>query len=162
MTRNEYNNCADSYADGLYRFILKSCKSVEMAQDMVQESYLVLWEHVSEIAPEKAKAFLYTTAYRKMIDTLRREKWNADIETADISLNIADSPSAPDLNEILEKSLNRLPEIQRTVVLLRDYEAYSYHEIAQITSLSEEQVKVYIFRARNAMKHYIGTLQTVI
>jgi len=55
-----------------------------------------------------------------------------------------------------------LPEIQRSVVLLRDYEGYSYNEIAEITGLSESQVKVYIFRARTFLKNYIGSLEIVI
>jgi len=46
--------------------------------------------------------------------------------------------------------------------MLRDYEGYSYQEIAEITNLSEAQVKVYIYRARLFLKKYIGSLETVI
>lgn len=56
-------------------------------------------------------------------------------------------------------ALEKLPPVQKTVVLLRDYENYSYKEIAEITSLSETQVKVYIFRARSFMKTFIGNPQ---
>jgi RNA polymerase sigma-70 factor (ECF subfamily) len=67
-----------------------------------------------------------------------------------------------DLYEILNKGLNELSEIQRNVVLLRDYEGYSYEEIGEMTDLSEQQVKVYIFRARKFLKEYIGTIEAVI
>ena len=56
----------------------------------------------------------------------------------------------------------RLPEIQKTVVLLRDYEGYNYSEIAEITDLSESQVKVYIFRARKTLQSYLKDLELVL
>ena len=67
-----------------------------------------------------------------------------------------------DLKEVLNEAVDRLPEIQRSVVLLRDYEGYSYEEIGRITGLNESQVKVYIYRARVALKNYIGSLDVVI
>ena len=62
----------------------------------------------------------------------------------------------------LEKALNKLPEIQKSVVLLRDYEGYSYEEIGEICGLKESQVKVYIFRARTFLKNYIGSIEKVV
>ena len=53
-------------------------------------------------------------------------------------------------------------QIQKSVVLLRDYEGYSYAEIAEITDLSESQVKVYIFRARKTLQAYIRDLELVL
>jgi RNA polymerase sigma-70 factor (ECF subfamily) len=67
-----------------------------------------------------------------------------------------------DLNEILHAALDRLPEQYRSVVLLRDYEGYSYKEIGEITGLSEAQVKINIYRGRIALKNYIGKIETVI
>ncbi len=161
MTRKEYNQCVDDFADAVYRFILKSCHNPALADDIVQDSFLVLWEHVSEIAHAKAKAFLFTTAYRKLIDTFRHEKKNADIENIRPE-NYYTETSCTDLNEILEEVLNKLSPIQKTVVLLRDYEDYSYREIAEITGLSETQVKVYIFRARHWMKSFIRKPELIL
>lgn len=67
-----------------------------------------------------------------------------------------------DLNEILHEALERLPEQQKTSVMLRDYEGYSYKEIGDITGLSEAQVKINIYRGRMALKSYIGKIETVI
>ena len=67
-----------------------------------------------------------------------------------------------DLGEVLDKALAQLPEIQRLVVLLRDYEGYSYEEIAQIASLSESQVKVYIYRGRVFLKNVIGKIEVLV
>lgn len=161
MNRKEYNQCAENFSDAVYRFLLKTCHNKALAEDLVQDSYLILWENVGTIAYDKAKAFLFTTAYRKMIDTFRREKKNTDIENINISNCLSEQPFS-DMEEILEKALNKLSPIQKTVVLLRDYEDYSYKEIAGITSLTETQVKVYIFRARHQMKEFIRKPDIVI
>ena len=68
MTRTEYNRAVDHFSDGVYRFILKMCKSKEMAEDVVQDSFMKLWEEVGHIAYDKAKSFLFSTAYHRMID----------------------------------------------------------------------------------------------
>ncbi len=67
-----------------------------------------------------------------------------------------------DLKEILNKAVEQLPDVQRSVILLRDYEGYSYREIGEIAGLSESQVKVYIFRARIFLKKFIGKPEVVI
>jgi RNA polymerase sigma-70 factor (ECF subfamily) len=96
-----------------------------------------------------------------MIDTIRREKKITrfdDIEHGHPSYN----KEYLGLKEILKDAVNKLPEVQRSVVLLRDYEGYSYEEIGEITSLNESQVKVYIYRARLFLKEYIGSLENVM
>ena len=66
------------------------------------------------------------------------------------------------LAQILEEAVAKLPADQRSVIMLRDYEGYSYDEIADITGLTESQVKVYIFRGRMFLKNYIGSIEAVI
>ena len=161
MTRIEYNRAVDHFSDCVYRFILKMCKSKEMAEDVVQDSFMKLWEEVEHIAYDKTKSFLFSTAYHRMIDVLRRETKFGDIE------NVADRvgdvrEGYTGLQEILDVALEKLPPVQKTVILLRDYEAYSYGEIAGITGLNESQVKVYIFRARAFMKAYIRRPDVVV
>ncbi len=67
-----------------------------------------------------------------------------------------------DLKEILDEALHRLPDIQKSLILLRDYEGYSYEEIGKITDLSESQVKVYIFRGRIALKNYLVSIENLV
>lgn len=161
MTRVEYNRAVDHFSDDVYRFIYKMCKSKEMAEDVVQDSFLKLWEEISAIRYEKAKAFLFRTSYHRMIDIFRRERKFGDIEV--VGDNVEASASGyTGLQEVLDVALAKLPTVQKTVVLLRDYESYSYDEIAEITGLSESQVKVYIFRARAFMKAFIGRPDVVV
>jgi len=161
MTATEYNLCVDKHADGVYRFILKCIGDEEQARDVVQESFTRLWERHRDVESEKAKSYLFTTAYHAMIDAIRREKRHTRLEDYHTSDMMAESPGI-DLKEVLNEAVDRLPEIQKSVILLRDYEGYSYEEIGNITGLNESQVKVYIFRARVYLKNYIGSLQNVI
>ncbi len=68
----------------------------------------------------------------------------------------------PDIKEIVNKAMEKLTEIQKTVIMLRDYEGYDYAEIGKITGLNESQVKVYIFRARQTLKNYLVKLDHII
>ena len=70
--------------------------------------------------------------------------------------------STPHLKKILEEALARLNETQRSLVMLKDYEGYSYDEIGQITGLTESQVKVYLHRARIQLKNYLVSVENVI
>lgn len=161
MTVHDYNTCVDRHADGLYRFMLRHVRDTEKAKDLVQDAFAKVWLKIDEIDPSKAKSYLFSTGYHTMIDLLRREKKKGDFEEVDVN-KLAHSEQFSDLNEVLHEALNTLPEIQKSVVLLRDYEGYNYAEIGEICALSEAQVKVYIFRARKALRAYIGTIETVL
>ena len=161
MTVKEYNRSVEEFADSVYRFIRGSLKDDVRASDIVQDSYERLWLHVAEIEYQVVKSWLFSTAYHVMIDTIRKEKRMTAFEVMDEKKMIYES-QYNDLNEILHKALNNLPEQQKTSVLLRDYEGYSYKEIGEITGLSEAQVKINIYRGRVALKNYIGKIETVL
>jgi len=161
MTTAEYNECVDRHADGVYRFVLKNLRDEDKARDIVQDSFEKMWMKREEIDGSKARSYLFTTAYHTMIDSIRRERFSAVMnESVHNEHGYHDGYS--DLKEILDEAVARLPDIQRSVVLLRDYEGYSYQEIGEVTGLSESQVKVYIYRARTTLKNYIGSLDAVI
>ena len=161
MTVAEYNKSVDDHSDGIYRFILKNLKHEDKARDVVQDTYEKLWVKVNEVAADKVRSYLFTAAYHTMIDMIRKER---RLTVFDAEKH--DRPATPehhtDLARILDEAVVRLPEDQRSVIMLRDYEGYSYEEIAEITGLSESQVKVYIFRARMFLKNYIGSIEAVI
>ena len=161
MLIEEYNNSVDLYSDNVYRFIVKNIKDEEKAKDIVQDTYEKLWLNVDKVNYEKVKSYIFTTAYHTMIDLIRREKKQVDFETVNTEKYSHDTQYS-DLNELLHKAIEQLPEDQRSVVMLRDYEGYSYQEISEITNLSEAQVKVYIYRARMFLKNYIGSVEAVI
>jgi RNA polymerase sigma factor (sigma-70 family) len=161
MSEEEYNRCVEKYADNVYRFILKNIKDEDKASDIVQDAYEKMWRHRSGIDPQKAKSYLFTTAYHVLVDAVRKEKHQVSIEQTNLSHHYGDSGYS-DLGEVLHRAVDQLPETQKMVLMLRDYEGYSYEEIEQITGLSESQVKVYIYRARVFLKNYIGKMEVLV
>ena len=161
MTVTEFNTCVDLYADNLYRFILKNVKDKDAARDIVQDTYEKLWSRVNEVPSSNAKSYMFTTAYRTMIDFFRKNKRSVGLEEQHEELHQTSSHYS-DLKDVLNEALEKLPEIQRNVIMLRDYEGYDYREIGEITGLNESQVKVYIFRARQTLKNYIGKMNVLI
>jgi RNA polymerase sigma factor (sigma-70 family) len=161
MTVKEYNKAVDEFSDSVYRFIRGNLKDEDRSNDIVQDSYEKLWRHVTEIDYAVAKSWLFSTAYHNMIDIIRKEKRMTPLETShEAEFTFEDHYTG--LNEILHAGLQRLPEMQKSAVMLRDYEGYSYKEIGDITGLTEAQVKISIYRGRLALKNYIGKIETVI
>jgi RNA polymerase sigma-70 factor (ECF subfamily) len=66
------------------------------------------------------------------------------------------------VKKTLDRALERLDEQARALVLLKDYEGYRYEEIAQITGLTETQVKVYLHRARKTLKEYLVSVENIL
>jgi len=162
MTTSEYNETVDEWADGVFRFIFKHLKNEEDARDVVQNAFEVLWKNHEEIKVEKAKSYLFSTAYHNMIDFIRKHKRMDYVEQIDEGAKGAAVEVQFDLKEALNKALETLPEVQKSAILLRDYEGYSYEEIGKILELSESQVKVYIFRARKALQKELVSIHHLI
>jgi RNA polymerase sigma-70 factor (ECF subfamily) len=159
MTNNDFNNCVDAYSDGVYRFIVKNLGHEADAQDIVQTAFEKLWVNRTKVEPEKAKSYLFTVAYHQMIDHIRKDKRNNttdNFEEVKTNINITTNG---ELKQILLKAINELNPTQRSLVLLKDYEGYSYQEIGAIMDLSESQVKVYLHRARLILREKLVHLE---
>jgi RNA polymerase sigma-70 factor (ECF subfamily) len=161
MTVAEYNQCVESHSDNVYRFILKNLRDGEAARDIVQDAFEKLWLKHREVGHEKAKSYLFTTAYHRLVDFTRKEQRMGRL-AEDFDLAETSGRHYSDVKQLLDEALERLSDIQRSVILLRDYEGYSYEEIGQITGLNESQVKVYIFRARTALKNYLVSIENLV
>jgi RNA polymerase sigma-70 factor (ECF subfamily) len=154
MSPENYNQYVEDYADNIYRYILKNTRNQADAEDIVQVTFQRLWEKRETIDEEKVKSWLFTTAHNRMIDLFRKRKPETPIMPLHQPSSDSDERSL-DLKDMINKALRYLPDIQRQVVLLRDYEGYSYADVAEITGLSDSQVKVYIFRARKKLQEVI-------
>jgi RNA polymerase sigma factor (sigma-70 family) len=161
MTPSEYNACVDDYADALFRFVVKNLKDRDAARDVVQDTFEKVWLKLDQVDPNKAKSYLFTTGYHTMIDKIRKEKRSTQLEDYHEDL-VQTENKYSDIKKVLDKALNTLNEIQRSVIMLRDYEGYSYEEIGEITGLNESQVKVYIYRGRLALKSYLGNVSQIV
>lgn len=161
MTEREYNECVTAYADNVYRFILKNLRHEEDARDVVQTAFEKMWRNREDVDAQKSKSYLFTVAYHQMIDHIRKVKRIQLREEFSDETRVESRP-VNNLKKILDEALGRLSETQRSLVLLKDYEGYSYAEIGHIMNLNESQVKVYLHRARVQLKEYLVKMENVI
>lgn len=161
MTEKDYNQCVRDYADNVFRFILKNMRNEEDARDVVQSSFEKMWINREGVDAARAKSFLFTVAYNQMIDHIRKNKRIRLKDEFNEGTIISDRP-VTNAKQVLDAALARLGETQRSLVLLKDYEGYSYEEIGQITGLNISQVKVYLHRARVQLKNYLVSPENVI
>jgi RNA polymerase sigma-70 factor (ECF subfamily) len=136
-------------------------KDEEEARDVVQDTFEKMWVKHKDVDAAKSKSYLFTTGYHTMLDRLKKKKRSASMNNADLNTHYH-TQQYSDAAELIKKAVDKLPDVQRSVIMLRDYEGYSYDEIAEITDLSISQVKVYIYRARVFLKEYLVSVQTVI
>jgi RNA polymerase sigma factor (sigma-70 family) len=161
MTVPEYNRSVEEYADRIYRFVLKNIKDTNTSQDIVQDTFEKLWIKHADVTYSKVRSYLFTSAYHTLIDYTRKSKKLIDIESMNSSLSESENGFF-DLKKNLDQALEKIPEMHRAVILLRDYEGYSYEEIGEITGLTESQVKVYIYRGRLALRKLIGSPEVLL
>lgn len=151
--------------DELYRLALRITQNHAEAQDVVQETLIKVWNQRDQWADIASVAPYCLTICRHLaIDHCRRSSrqplpLDAGDATADTSwhANPEQQLLSKDRMARLRQLISRLPEKQQTCLQLRDVEGHSYQEIATIMDISEEQVKVNIFRARQALKKMIST-----
>lgn len=162
MTRREYNIAVEEFSGRLFGFSLKYLQSSEDASDIVQDVFEKLWKNRKKVEVEKVKSWLFTCAHNAMINFMKkRSRMTYSDEIT--SNEAADSDSdALEMKEIIEKTLNQLPPLQKSIILLRDLEGYNYKEIGEILELSEAQVKVYLFRARKKIKKQLKDLTILL
>ena len=162
MTESEYNQCVNLYADNVYRFILKSLGHSADAEDVVQVAFEKMWMNRMQVDFSRCKSYLFTVAYHQMIDHIRKSKRISLKKEFRDDAKISNSNYQNDTKRLLNEALNKLNDVQKSLVLLKDYEGYSYQEIGEITGLNESQVKVYLHRARLILREYIGKPENVL
>lgn len=162
MDTHEYNIIVRQWAPHLLRFANSNMKNMDIAKDIVQDTFEVLWNNKESVQAEKAKQYLFTVAYRKGIDVFRRDKNHADINESHATLGAAGSfEKEYSDKDFVGKAIAELPETHRQLVLLRDLEGYEYADIEKITGLNQNQIRVYLFRARKMLKDTITKMEAI-
>jgi RNA polymerase sigma factor (sigma-70 family) len=145
----------DNYAGNLFRFLYKSLRDKDQSHDLVQDSFGKLWENKDNIDPTKVKSWLFTTAHNLMINFLKKNGRYKPMEEYDLNRQQIVPGKDFESKDLVDKSLNQLPDIQKSIIILKDIEGYNYKEIGVILSLNESQVKVYLFRGRQKIKNLL-------
>lgn len=159
MNNISFKNDILPLKNSLYRLALRITFSAEESEDIVQETLIKVWNKRGEWDDiESIEAFCFTICRNLALDSVKRKENNNDsledapIEQPDDNSNPLENAQQKDKIEFVKQILNSLPEKQRSCMQLRDFEGRPYKQIAKILGITEEQVKVNIFRARQAVK----------
>lgn len=158
MTSEYFTDIVNTYANRLYGYILKIGVPAQEANDIMQNCYEALWKTNLDDDVSCGK-YLFGVAYNQCANYWRSNKRNIYKEVMPEGLT---KSSEPLLKNEITKVLEILNDQQRSLIMLKDYEGYSYTEIGGITGLDEAQVKVYLHRARKKIQEHIGSLQNII
>ena len=161
MNKISFRNDILPLKNELYRLALRITLNPAEAEDVVQETMIKVWnrrEHWDEL--ESVEAFCLTICRNLAIDRQRKmENQHLSLEDEgneapdnSYSSNPEEQAVQQDRIALIRRLINSLPEKQRSAMQLREFEGKSYKEIAAIMAISEEQVKINIFRARQAIR----------
>lgn len=166
MQKISFRNDILPLKDKLFRLALCITRNREEAEDIVQDTMLRVWNRREEWNVwETVEGFCLAICRNLAID--RSQKMDA--RHVELTPEVTELPdmAAPDkLMErderlgLLHRLIAELPEKQRTILQLRDVEGKSYKEIAEILQLTEEVVKVNLFRARQRIKLKYNEIDT--
>lgn len=144
----------------LFRLALRITLNQFEAEDIVQDTLIKVWNRRSDWNDiDSIEAFSLTICRNLSLDRIKKKENNndslEDVKGAEplASSNPQDRMIQADRVGLIKQIVDSLPEKQRSCMQLRDFEGKSYKEIATILDITEEQVKVNIFRARQAVKH---------
>lgn len=152
--------------DKLFRLALRITLDRAEAEDIVQDSLIRIWDHRAEWSKiENLEAYSITICRNLALDRNKRAV-ASNLQLDEQRDQSPDPQRTPDEElthqqrlELIRNLMNQLPEVQRSIMELRDIEGKSYTEIAQILNLNESQVKVYLHRARTKIRTQIERIE---
>ena len=149
-----YRQWTDAYRDQIWSLALYLLRDRAEAEDICQEAFTRLWLHRESMHEDKVGPWLKRVTRNLCLDKLRARK--DEVETDERNLVSAEGPDS-NLEQHgtasrLQALVTALSEPYRSLVILRDVQQHSYAEVAEVTGLSQPQVKTYLHRARKQLR----------
>ncbi|MBR4366186.1 MAG: RNA polymerase sigma factor [Bacteroidaceae bacterium] len=157
MREISFRNDVLPLKDKFFRLALRITRNREEAEDIVQETLIRLWDKRNELH-EGMENLGFTICRNLALDQMqKKEAQNVAFdpalhETADSDDSPAEKLIAKEGRTLIQQIVEQLPEKQRSIIQLRDMEGKEYKEIAEILQITESDVKVSLFRARQKIK----------
>jgi len=158
MTREQFISHVEVTQKTFRRFLVAlCCGDSQLADDIAQESYIKAYLSCDSFNnPDKFKAWIFRIGYNTFINQKRSERVFTDYEEARNMLS-EESSEASFKYQKLYSALNKLPDKEKTSVLLFYMEGYSIKEIAEIEEVSQDAVKQHLSRGRNHLRGLMST-----
>ena len=145
------------YQQSVYRFCLRMIGEQAAAKDAFQETFMKVYEHRMDFRGENFAAWLFTISRRVCLNALRQEK---KFDTFEEEIHVRESSSQSDIGmkDCIQRALASLPVTLREALILREYEGYSYQEIAEIIGIEISLAKIRVHRARIIMRRLLAPI----
>lgn len=158
-----FDQLVERWQSPLINFFYRSLSSYEQAQDLTQMVFVRLYRAAGNYeAKAKFSTFLFQIARRLLINEFRRSQRKPLDSWDPAELNVfssgQDHQKYSEIEEAFEQCLKKLPEKQRTAIILLKQQELSYQEIAAVMEANESAVKTWIFRARQFLKQELKDL----
>lgn len=150
----------EKYQNMVFTLAMKMLKHREESEEVSQDTFIKAYKSLSKFHGEsKFSTWLYRIAYNTCLDSIKKNtKYNSNVEINEITSNqifqaenVFDSLEHKERSEIIQKCMNKLPDDERALIHLFYFEELSLKEIVDVTSLTEGNVKVKLFRARKKL-----------
>ena len=158
MESTQFNTQILNLSDKLFRLAKSILRNGDAAQDAVQELIMKLWEKRHQLDEvENIPAFAMRSMRNLCLDTIRQNRDEDDlpVEFENIEPNPHQQTELRDLATRIRSMIDNLPELQRTIIRMRDVEEMEISEIAYVTSITENAVSVNLSRARQKIRDQI-------
>lgn len=152
MKEHEYNVVIDELSTQLYRYAFHFLRNQEDAKDIIQDVFEKMWLNRKTIDLETVKPWLYRCTHNAMVNFIAKKSRTSYMSNQELPNAATPFDSSFESMQIVDRMVSILPPIQKSIILLRDIEGYTYKDIGLILDLSASQVKVYLFRARMKIK----------
>lgn len=164
-SRLRFKYLENRYKDKIFNYALWMVKNRPDAEDITQEILIKIWEHGHEIKLSSVKAWIMRATHNLCIDYFRKRsvkfKYEQKFTEDDVIYELPDAERTSDpgtetaqviINEELEEAINKLPELQKKIIIMYEIQELKYREISEILDIPINSVKVNIFRARKTLQ----------
>lgn len=157
---NAFGSLVKRYQDYIFNVVIKMLRNREEAEEISQDTFIKAYEVLASFKGEaKFSTWLFKIAYRKSLDRIKKNKRSSTLElvenlTEDVSLDFENGLAImleEERKEIIKNCILKLPEIEAAIITLYYYEEQSVKEIAEITNLSQDNIKVKLHRSRKLL-----------
>ena len=155
-----YSKLVERYLPAIEVYAKRIVSDDTLAQDIAQDVMVVLWQRSSDFNPNKARltTWLHRIGYNRCIDIMRKRQREVSWDPSESEHPLTESDTSR-AQQPIDVALMRLPESQRTALVLTYYQNLSNREVAEITNSSVRAVESLLVRARGNVKKQLETQQ---
>jgi RNA polymerase sigma factor (sigma-70 family) len=161
VTTKEYNEQVDLLSDRLYRFALDLTWDISDAKDAVQDAFEMMWKERETIENKNMRSFLFTFVKHRFLNEKVRKEVSARANEV-LWQETVNAKEYPDLKKVLNEAMDQIPVEERTAILLKDLEGYSYDEIAVLMNLQPVYIRKLVCRGRLALTKYLVSIENLL